>query len=251
MGNEKNVIVIDDDNEILSAALPSKSLQTPSKKNTSLKEHQHQIQESLPSTKPNHNETQHKNKNNSNQKQLYIGNLNTDVVQEDLNQLFGIRYTKYLQDTCSIKMTVNQKTGKNKGFAFITAPEHVYIELIKQNGIEFKEKKITIQVATSTRPRTNVPFKNSKIPQVVGNRYPGNQDEFGRRNTVPEQQTYTNVTRTLQEVPQEKTNHSEIDYQKYPISFSHKRNKIFVVGDSHLGRIGKERLKKNVDGTNV
>ena len=163
-GNEENVIVIDNDNGILSAALPSRSLQAPSKVNTSLKEHQHQAQKSLPPTKPNNNETQHKNKNNCNQKQLHIGNLNADVVEEDLNQFFGIRSTKYLQDTCSIKIPVNQKTGKNTGFAFITDPEHVYIELIKLNGIEFKGKEITIQDAISTRPRTNVPFKNSKRP---------------------------------------------------------------------------------------
>ena len=85
---------------------------------------------------------------------------------------------KYLQDKCSIKMSVNQKTGKNKGFAFITSPEHVYIQLIKLNGTEFKGEEITTQDATSTRPRTNVPFKNLKIPQVVVNRYPENQDEF-------------------------------------------------------------------------
>ena len=38
-GNEENVFVIDNDNEILSVALPSRSLQAPSKENTSLKEH--------------------------------------------------------------------------------------------------------------------------------------------------------------------------------------------------------------------
>ena len=72
MGNEENVIVIDTDNEILSAALPIRSLQRPSKENTSLKEHQHQTQESLPPTKPNNNETQHKSKNNCTPKQLAI-----------------------------------------------------------------------------------------------------------------------------------------------------------------------------------
>ena len=72
--------------------------------------------------------------------------------------------------------------------------------------------------------------------------------DLWRRNTVPGQQTYPNVTRTPQEAPQEKTtNYNENNYQKYPISFSHKRNKIFVVGGSHLSRIGKERFKKNVD----
>ena len=150
---------------------------------------------------------------------------------------------KYLQDKCSIKMSVNQKTGKNKGFAFITSPEHVYIQLIKLNGTEFKGEEITTQDATSTRPRTNVPFKNLKRPQVLVTGYPENQDEFGRRNTVPGQQTYTNVKRTPQEAPQEKTtNYSEINYKKYPISFSHKGNKIFVVGDSHLSKIGKKKI---------
>ena len=91
-----------------------------------------------------------------------------------------------------------------------------------------------------------------KRPQVVVNQYPENQGIFGRRNTVLEQQTYVNITRTPQKAPQEKTtNYSEINYHKYPISFSHKRNKIFVVGDSHLSKIGKKRFKKNVDGANV
>ena len=48
-----------------------------------------------------------------------------------------------------------------------------------------------------------------------------------------------------------KTSYNGINYQKYPILFSRKRNKILVVGDSHLSRFGKERLKKNVDGANV
>ena len=48
MGNEENVIVLYYDNETLSAALPGRSLQAPSKENTSLNEHQHQTQESLP-----------------------------------------------------------------------------------------------------------------------------------------------------------------------------------------------------------
>ena len=102
------------------------------------------------------------------------------------------------------------------------------------------------------RSLTSVPFKNSKRPQVVVSRYPENQDEFGRRNILPCQQTYTIVTRTPKEAPKEKTtNYSEINYQKHPISFSQKGNTIFVFGDSGLGRIGKKRSKKNVDGANV
>ena len=60
MGNEENVIVIDIDQEILSATLPGRSFEAPSNENTSLKQHQHQTQESLPPTEPNNNETQHR-----------------------------------------------------------------------------------------------------------------------------------------------------------------------------------------------
>ena len=42
-------------------------------------------------------------------------------------------------------MPVNQKTEKNKGFAFITAPENAYIVLIKLNGIE-KDRKIRFKI---------------------------------------------------------------------------------------------------------
>ena len=176
---------------------------------------QHQTHESLPPTKPNNNETQYKNKNNCNQKQLYTGNLNTDVVKEGLNQLLKIRSMKYLQDTCSIKMPVNQKTERQRICLYYSLQlhclhlhsytEYVYIELIRLNGIESKGKEITIQDTASTRPQTNVNFKNSKRPQIVVYQYPKNQDKFGRRNTVPGQQRYTNVTRTPQEAPKKTT----------------------------------------------
>ena len=80
-------------------------------------------------------------------------------------------------------MPVNQKTGKNKGFAFITAPELVHIELMKKQQI-YKKQQIIVK---ST-------IRNTQF---------------------------------------------------------HKRNKIFVVGHSHVSRTGKERFKKYVDGANV
>ena len=41
-------------------------------------------------------------------------------------------------------MPVNQKTGKNKGFAFITAPELVHIELMKKQQI-YKKQQIIVK----------------------------------------------------------------------------------------------------------
>ena len=65
-------------------------------------------------------------KENKNEpKNIYIGNLNFDTKIDDLYELFGLRSTKYLRETCKINMPVNEKTGKCKGFAFVLVPEHV------------------------------------------------------------------------------------------------------------------------------
>ena len=69
-------------------------------------------------------------KTNCNQKQLYIGNLNTDVVEEDLNQPFGIRSAKYLQDTTEVyymyKNASKSKDGKIKDLPSLQ-PRRMYI----------------------------------------------------------------------------------------------------------------------------
>ena len=64
-----------------------------------------------------------KNKNES--KKIYIENLNLDTKIDDLYELFGLRSTKYLRETCKINMPVNESKEKCKGFAFALVPEHV------------------------------------------------------------------------------------------------------------------------------
>ena len=44
----------------------------------------------------------------------YIGNLNLSIKENDLVELFGLRTTKYLRETCSLNMLVNDKTGQSK-----------------------------------------------------------------------------------------------------------------------------------------
>ena len=70
-----------------------------------------------------------KNKNES--KKIYIENLSLDTKIDDLYELFGLRSTKYLRETCKINMPVNENTGKCKGFAFALVPEHVQKEILK------------------------------------------------------------------------------------------------------------------------
>ena len=54
-----------------------------------------------------------------------MGNLNKDITEEDLNQLFGLENTVYFRQTCSIEMPLDKNTGKSKGFAFLNVPQHI------------------------------------------------------------------------------------------------------------------------------
>ena len=67
-----------------------------------------------------------------------MGNLNKEITEEDLNQLFGLKTTVYFHQTCSIKIPLEKNTGKSKGFVFLKVPQHVYNELVKLNSIEFQ-----------------------------------------------------------------------------------------------------------------
>ena len=70
-------------------------------------------------------------------KTLCVENLNKNISEEDLYELFGLRNTTYLKENCCVKI-VFSKSDLSRGFAFITARYHVCTELIKLNVIDFK-----------------------------------------------------------------------------------------------------------------
>ena len=71
---------------------------------------------------------------------MYVGNLNKNISEEDL------RNTTYLKENCCVKIVLS-KSGLSRGFAFITAPDHMCTELIKLNGIDFNSRRLTIEEA--------------------------------------------------------------------------------------------------------
>ena len=93
-----------------------------------------------------------------------MGNLNKNITEEDLNQLFGLKTTVYLRQTCSIEMPLDKNTGKSKGFAFLNVPQHVYNELVKLNGIEFQNHFIRIEEARTTKQTRGVPLNKQNRP---------------------------------------------------------------------------------------
>ena len=106
------------------------------------------------------------NSNGSIVKTPNVGNLNKNVTEQDLIQLFGLRTTNYLQDTCHVKLILCFKTNNSRGFAFVTGPEHVLNELVKLNGIELQEKLLVINKAKK-KPSTPLLTPLRQIPVDV------------------------------------------------------------------------------------
>ena len=99
-------------------------------------------------------------------------------------------------------MPANEKTGKSRGFAFISCPDHVCNTLIKLNGIDFLEICIIVEEARSTRSRVNQGATNSvtRRPQVVVSQFPENQDVYFKPSAVPGNRSYVETVQSLRKV---------------------------------------------------
>ena len=87
-------------------------------------------------------QTQHmKRTQKDNMKKIYVRNLNKYVTINYLNELFGLKTAGYLTMLIRILQhwIANEKTGKSRGFTFISCLDHVCNELIKLDGIDFLE----------------------------------------------------------------------------------------------------------------
>ena len=102
------------------------------------------------------------------EKRLYIGNLDKDVKEQDLIELFRFNATTYLQENYHVDLPT-EKNGKNKGFGFAVMPKHVQKELLKLHGIEFHGNIIIIEEATSTRIKRSDEQKTGLSGNKPGN----------------------------------------------------------------------------------
>ena len=124
---------------------------------------QQQQQQSNYRKKTQQQQIEPKNQNRS----IYAGNLHISVTENDLYDFFGLRSTKYLQETCKVNLPLCKRTGKSKGYAFLNVPDHMYLEIVKRNGVEFKSKQLVLEEAKikhkdRTLDKQNPP-DNSKI----------------------------------------------------------------------------------------
>jgi RNA recognition motif-containing protein len=77
---------------------------------------------------------------------LYIGNLPKDLERKELEQLFAAE----VGDLGSTKLVTDRKTGKCRGFGFVTVETNELADQVieKFNGHVFKDSALKIEVAT-------------------------------------------------------------------------------------------------------
>ena len=109
---------------------------------------------------------------------LFVGNLNQSTTEKDLHELFVPECTPYIQEMCNIEVPKNKHKRKSKGFAFLNVPAHVRDEIIKLDGIKYKNQNIKIEKA-----RTQYLSKATIRQSLVVNNNPENQDVFIQNNS--------------------------------------------------------------------
>ena len=130
---------------------------------------------------------QRNNRNQSTEKtKLFVGNLNESTTEKDLNELFGLESTSYLREMCRIEMPKNKRTGKSKGFTFLNVPAHVRDEIIKLDGIKYKNQ--TIKIGKARTQYLSKPREITTRPSPVANNNPENEVVFIRN--IPGNKSY-------------------------------------------------------------
>ncbi len=82
---------------------------------------------------------------------IYVGNLSPDVGKEDLIEMFA-----KFGEVKEIRLIKDKFRGKFKGFAFIEMPsdEQAQKAIEETNGMEFKERALTVSEANPKKPRS-------------------------------------------------------------------------------------------------
>lgn len=111
---------------------------------------------------------------------LYIGNLPKEVERQELQDFFADA-----GDSISVKVIVDRKTGKCRGFGFVTVKNDEQADLFieKYNGNSFKESPLKIEKA---QPRAK--GKKEEGEAGGGSSASGGNNKSSRRGNVNRRQ---------------------------------------------------------------
>ncbi len=107
---------------------------------------------------------------------LYVGNLPKEVEREELETVFA-----EFDDTVSTKVITDRKTGKCRGFGFVTVKNDEQADQLieKFNGYMFKDTPLKIEKAL---PRSKTKEEEAAAPQGSAPSRRSNKTNNGSNN---------------------------------------------------------------------
>ena len=123
--------------------------------------------------------TSEQNLNNHNtikKKTLFVKNISSNVALDDITELFGLNLTKYLRENCNIDLPINLQRNCHKGYAYITVPDHVAVELVKLNDLELKGQNLVIEEAVAMPKSFNSNLNKFNSPNRFAALTPNQQE---------------------------------------------------------------------------
>lgn len=110
---------------------------------------------------------------------LYIGNLPNELEHQELEAVFADAGAGV-----SAKLVTDRKTGKCRGFGFVTVEDDSQADSIieKYNGFKIKETEIKVEKA---QPRTTAEPAERKEKSNASSRRPGSGHAVAKRKDVP------------------------------------------------------------------
>jgi RNA recognition motif-containing protein len=108
---------------------------------------------------------------------LYVGNLPKDLERKELEQLFAAE----VGDLGTTKLVTDRKTGKCRGFGFVTVETSEQADQVieKFNGHLFKDSALKIEVAT---PRTKDDGDEGGVDAAPNTSNPGRRNRGGAKS---------------------------------------------------------------------
>ncbi|MFZ4674459.1 MAG: RNA recognition motif domain-containing protein [Nodosilinea sp.] len=109
---------------------------------------------------------------------LYVGNLSKDLERQEFESVFA----DFTPDLVSVKLIADKKTGKCRGFGFVTVKTDEKADEIveKLNGLTVAEMPLKIEKAL---PRTKPEGETEARPTVASSNKPASKS--GASKTAP------------------------------------------------------------------
>ena len=92
---------------------------------------------------------------------MFVSNLHESVTVDELFELLGFRSTNFLRNNCHIEMDHFSNVDQPFASATVTAPAHVYEELLKLHGTDFHDNPLLIEMSKSPLEQSNHYFQPS------------------------------------------------------------------------------------------